>query len=129
MINRIKHPNGMEGTAIQQPVLFHLLPPRSRHSQLTMSDSDGNIDDELLELAGATEKKRKRQAGGQKQSGNKKRKPRCGLFPVYFAQSFIRLSTSASESDSENAPESEEDQDANPFPLEGKYEDDADRDR
>lgn len=41
-----------------------------------MSDSDGDIDDELLELAGATEKKRKRQASSSKQSGNKKRKPR-----------------------------------------------------
>lgn len=44
-----------------------------------MSDSDGDIDDELLELAGATEKKRKRQASGSKQSGNKKRKSRYVL--------------------------------------------------
>lgn len=37
--------------------------------------------------------------------------------------------TSASDSDSENAAESEEIEEANPFPLEGKYEDDADRER
>jgi len=76
---------------------------------LTMSESDGDIDDELLALAGATEKKRKRQVSGSKQSGSKKRK------------------ASTSNSDSENVPESEEE--ANPFPLEGKYEDDADRER
>ncbi|KAF9238923.1 hypothetical protein BU15DRAFT_88171 [Melanogaster broomeanus] len=75
-----------------------------------MSDSDGNIDDELLELAGATEKKRKRQISGSKQSGTKKRK------------------ASVSVSDSDNEPESEE-KDVNPYPLEGKYEDEADRER
>lgn len=37
--------------------------------------------------------------------------------------------TSVSDSDSENVPESEEGEEANPFPLEGKYEDDADRER
>lgn len=45
-----------------------------------------------------------------------------------FAPSAIHQSTSASDSDSENVPESEEG-DANPFPLEGKYEDEADRER
>ncbi|KAF8836997.1 plus-3-domain-containing protein [Paxillus ammoniavirescens] len=75
-----------------------------------MSDSDGDIDDELLELAGATEKKRKRQASGSKQSGTKKRK------------------ASMSESEPDNEPESEDEQ-LNPYPLEGKYEDEADRER
>ncbi|KIJ16405.1 hypothetical protein PAXINDRAFT_168536 [Paxillus involutus ATCC 200175] len=75
-----------------------------------MSDSDGDIDDELLELAGATEKKRKRQASGSKQSGTKKRK------------------ASMSESEPDNEPESEGEQ-LNPYPLEGKYEDEADRER
>lgn len=106
------------------------LPPRrSRLSQLTMSDSDGDIDDELLALAGATEKKRKRQAGGSKQSGNKKRKARYVLSLVSFVPTSIHQSTSSSDSDSENIPESEEGQEANPFPLDGKYEDDADRER
>ena len=41
----------------------------------------------------------------------------------------IAGSTSASDSNSENAPESEEGEEANPFPLDGKYEDDADRKR
>jgi len=41
-----------------------------------MSDTDGDIDAELLELAGATEKKRKRQVSGSKSSGTKKRKSR-----------------------------------------------------
>lgn len=50
-----------------------------------MSDSDGDIDDELLELAGATEKKRKRQASGSKQPpGNKKRKARYVLAQAQF---------------------------------------------
>ncbi|KIK97305.1 hypothetical protein PAXRUDRAFT_825064 [Paxillus rubicundulus Ve08.2h10] len=75
-----------------------------------MSDSDGDIDDELLELAGATEKKRKRQASSSKQSGTKKRK------------------ASMSESEPDNEPESGDEQ-LNPYPLEGKYEDEADRER
>ncbi|KAG6333784.1 hypothetical protein ID866_5310 [Astraeus odoratus] len=76
-----------------------------------MSDSDGDIDDELLELAGqGTEKKRKRQAPGLKLSATKKRK-------------------SNSSSDSENEPESEEGEEGNPYPLEAKYEDEADRER
>lgn len=38
-----------------------------------MSDSEGDIDDELLELAGATERKRKkRQAEGSKSSKRRK---------------------------------------------------------
>ncbi|KAL4076824.1 hypothetical protein V8B97DRAFT_1504104 [Scleroderma yunnanense] len=74
-----------------------------------MSDTDGDIDAELLELAGATEKKRKRQASSSKSSGTKKRK--------------------SSMSDSENEPESEENEEVNPYPLEGKYEDDSDRHR
>ena len=36
-----------------------------------MSDSEGDIDDELLELAGATEKKRKRR---QQDTSSKRRK-------------------------------------------------------
>ncbi|KAF9224867.1 plus-3-domain-containing protein [Gyrodon lividus] len=75
-----------------------------------MSDSDGDIDDELLELAGATEKKRKCQASSSKQSRTKKRK------------------ASLSETESDNQPESEEEE-VNPYPLEGKYEDEADRER
>lgn len=51
---------------------------------MTMSDTDGDIDDELLELAGATEKKRKRQASGTKQSGHKKRRARYALFLAWF---------------------------------------------
>lgn len=75
-----------------------------------MSDTDGDIDDELLELAGATEKKRKRQSSGSKPPVMKKRK-------------------SSSMSDSENEPESEEGEEMNPYPLEGKYEDELDRER
>ncbi|KAI6126770.1 hypothetical protein F5141DRAFT_997060, partial [Pisolithus sp. B1] len=69
---------------------------------------DGDIDDELLELAGATEKKRKRQSSGSKPPVIKKRN---------------------SLSDSENEPESEEGEEMNPYPLEGKYEDEFDRER
>ncbi|KAI6026028.1 hypothetical protein EDC04DRAFT_2721634 [Pisolithus marmoratus] len=74
-----------------------------------MFDTDGDIDDELLELAGATEKKRKRQSSGPKPSMKKRR--------------------SNSMSDSENEPESEEGEEGNPYPLEGKYEDEFDRER
>lgn len=37
-----------------------------------MSDSEGDIDDELLELAGATEKKRKRRQAPSKSSKRRK---------------------------------------------------------
>ncbi|KII91654.1 hypothetical protein PLICRDRAFT_696659 [Plicaturopsis crispa FD-325 SS-3] len=72
-----------------------------------MSDSEGDIDDELLELAGATEKKRKRRQAPSKSSKRRK----------------ASVST-----DSENDVESEEDE-SNPYPLEGKYIDEADRQR
>lgn len=50
--------------------------------------------------------------------------PKLSLYHLLYAGP-----TSASDSDSENLPESEEGENANPFPLEGKYEDDADRER
>ena len=47
----------------------------------TMSDFEGDFDDELLELAGATEKKRKRgQDSASKSSGSKRRKPESVSF-------------------------------------------------
>ncbi|KAH9931477.1 uncharacterized protein B0H18DRAFT_1116282 [Fomitopsis serialis] len=75
-----------------------------------MSDSEGDISDELLELAGATEKKRrKRQAQGP---GPKRRR--------------AEMSDDASDADqTESAGEEEQD----PYPLEGKYADEADRQR
>jgi RNA polymerase-associated protein RTF1 len=39
-----------------------------------MSDFEGDFDDELLELAGATEKKRKHQASSSRASAAKKRR-------------------------------------------------------
>ncbi|KAI0752664.1 plus-3-domain-containing protein [Daedaleopsis nitida] len=73
-----------------------------------MSSSEGDIDDELLELAGATEKKRKR---NQQNTSSKRRKADTG-----------------DESESEaGRPESEEELDANPYPLEGKFIDEKDR--
>jgi hypothetical protein len=50
----------------------------------TMSDFEGDFDDELLELAGATEKKRKRgQDSAPKSSGSKRRKPESVAFLSY----------------------------------------------
>ncbi|KAI0787006.1 plus-3-domain-containing protein [Abortiporus biennis] len=75
-----------------------------------MSDSEGDISDELLELAGATEKKRRKH---QAQKSSKRRRPDVTM-----------------DSDTENEPESEEDDSrSNPYPLEGKYIDEADRQR
>ncbi|THH04540.1 hypothetical protein EW145_g5445 [Phellinidium pouzarii] len=70
-----------------------------------MSDSDGDFSDELLELAGAGEKRRKKTS-----SARVKR----------------RKADAPSRSDSEHEYESEED-DSNPFPLDGKFVDEADR--
>ncbi|KAH9972582.1 hypothetical protein BGW80DRAFT_1313604 [Lactifluus volemus] len=76
-----------------------------------MSDSDGDFSDELLELAGATEKKRKRREGSSK-GETKRRKADPGM-------------DSTSDGD---GPESEEDDvEENPYPLEGKYIDELDR--
>ncbi|OSX56775.1 hypothetical protein POSPLADRAFT_1062251 [Postia placenta MAD-698-R-SB12] len=77
-----------------------------------MSDSEGDIDDELLELAGATERKRKkRQAEGSKSSKRRK------------------ASSDDEDSDAEQPESEEEDAEANPYPLEGKYVDELDRQR
>ncbi|TDL27841.1 plus-3-domain-containing protein [Rickenella mellea] len=75
-----------------------------------MSDSEGDFSDELLELAGATEKKRKSKSAKASGSGSNKR----------------RKAELTSLESTDNEPESEED-DSNPYPLEGKYTDEADR--
>ncbi|KAL5520841.1 RTF1 [Sanghuangporus sanghuang] len=71
-----------------------------------MSDSDGDFSDELLELAGAGEKKRKKTTS---RSHTKRRKD-------------------SPKPDSEQEYESEDDG-SNPYPLEGKFIDEADRER
>ena len=51
-----------------------------------MSDSDGDFSDELLELAGATEKKRKRREGSSKSEAKRRKAewvaPSCSLHLV-----------------------------------------------
>ncbi|KAL0946298.1 hypothetical protein HGRIS_012545 [Hohenbuehelia grisea] len=75
-----------------------------------MSDFD-DIGDELLELAGADDKKqKKRSASSHKSSSSKRRKAN----PI--------------DSDSDDEPESEDHQ-LNPYPLDGKYKDEEDRER
>ncbi|KZT08127.1 plus-3-domain-containing protein [Laetiporus sulphureus 93-53] len=80
-----------------------------------MSDSEGgDLSDELLELVGATERKRRKRQAHSKSSLPKRRRPE---------------SDNSDESDA-NAPESEDVQDqTNPYPLEGKYIDEADKQR
>ncbi|TFK52972.1 plus-3-domain-containing protein [Heliocybe sulcata] len=84
-----------------------------------MSDSGGDFSDELLELAGATEKKRKRKHGRMSAgsgTGSKRRRPEA------------RLCADSAETDED--PESEEDEaQVNPYPLDGKYKDDYDREQ
>ncbi|KAF9012012.1 hypothetical protein BDQ17DRAFT_1420408 [Cyathus striatus] len=75
-----------------------------------MSDFETDIDDQLLELAGATENEKKRKRRNGHSSSKKKRKADYGI------------------TDSDEAPESEEkEEDADPYPLDGKYTDEADR--
>ncbi len=54
-----------------------------------MSDSDGDFSDELLELAGATEKKRKRREGSSKSEAKRRKAeyvvPPYLLYPVPIA--------------------------------------------
>jgi RNA polymerase-associated protein RTF1 len=56
-----------------------------------MSDSDGDFSDELLELAGATEKKRKRREGSSKNEAKRRKAewvvPPCPVFLVPTALS------------------------------------------
>ncbi|KAI0265372.1 hypothetical protein BC834DRAFT_843621 [Gloeopeniophorella convolvens] len=78
-----------------------------------MSDSEGDFSDELLELAGATEKKRRRREGSSK-SDAKRRKADVGMDTT---------------SDAEGPESEEEELEENPYPLEGKYIDEADRQR
>ncbi|EIW79650.1 plus-3-domain-containing protein [Coniophora puteana RWD-64-598 SS2] len=74
-----------------------------------MSDSEGDFSDELLELAGATEKKRRK-----RQSSNHSNKK---------AKSNVSMGSDESDRDVDS------EDDLNPFPLEGKYVDEADRER
>ncbi|KIP10772.1 hypothetical protein PHLGIDRAFT_100587 [Phlebiopsis gigantea 11061_1 CR5-6] len=76
-----------------------------------MSDSEGDFSDELLELAGATEKKRRK-----REAKHKSMKRR-------------RQDASHSDTESEGAGSGTEGDSDNPYPLEGKYKDDADRNR
>ncbi|KAI0342517.1 plus-3-domain-containing protein [Trametopsis cervina] len=76
-----------------------------------MSDSEGDFSDELLELAGASEKKRRK-----RQSQGKPMKRR-------------RASGDLSDSDSDNGQSDKDEEAENPYPLEGKYIDEEDRER
>lgn len=58
-------------------VFPRLHPPQNFWHPISMSDSDEAFSDELLELAGATDKKRKRRQNGVK--GSKRRKAECVL--------------------------------------------------
>ncbi|OJA11412.1 hypothetical protein AZE42_05742 [Rhizopogon vesiculosus] len=75
-----------------------------------MSDFEGDFDDELLELAGATEKKRKHQASSSRPSAKKRR------------------TEVSDDSEAEDEPESEDESEVK-YPLEGKYIDESDRER
>ena len=89
-----------------------------------MSDSEGDFSDELLELAGAGEKRRKK-------SSSKSSKRRKAEYVYHHCIRFGTLNEPclrSVESESENEYESEED-DFNPYPLEGKFVDEADRQR
>jgi RNA polymerase-associated protein RTF1 len=95
-----------------------------------MSDSEGfDLDDEILELAGEGEKKRKARRSAAKAS--KRRRHECVQLLLLNQLEILNLgSTDMSESEGEALePESEEDEDANPYPLEGKYKDEEDRER
>ena len=90
------------------------------------TDSEGDFSDELLELAGASEKKRKRRQ--TKSSGSKRRKPECVALSSSLLQNVTEHLLSVKLDTSEDEPESEEEiEDFNPYPFDGKYVDEADR--
>ncbi|GLB39999.1 putative plus-3-domain-containing protein [Lyophyllum shimeji] len=75
-----------------------------------MSDFEDDIGDELLALAGVDKKRKRHQGSSSKASSSKKRR------------------ADMSDSDGDE-PESEEEEDIDPYPLEGKFIDEADRQR
>jgi len=94
-----------------------------------MSDSNGDISDELLELVGATDKKRKRCEGSSKSEAKRRKAayvvPPCLRCPIPIASPCSPSMDTTSDSD---GPESEEDDiEENPYPLEGKYINEYDR--
>ena len=94
-----------------------------------MSDSDGDFSDELLALAGAGDKKRKR---SQHRPAGKRRKaeyePALPLHPLKLTIMFFVVSwTFSSHSASSGNEYESEDDFVNPYPLEGKYKDEEDR--
>lgn len=94
-----------------------------------MSDSEPfDIDDELLELAGASEKKRKRKQEGKPSS--KRRRQEYVPADKRFGMKLMRNRANMSDESSSPGPESEdEEEEVNPYPLEGKYKDEDDRER
>ena len=91
-----------------------------------MSDSDGDFSDELLELAGAGEKRRKKSASKQA----KRRKAEWATSYIHCIKPTLMRSSRQSdpvEVASDNDYESEEGDSAPSYPLEGKFVDEADR--
>ncbi|KAF9045520.1 hypothetical protein BJ165DRAFT_1415491 [Panaeolus papilionaceus] len=73
-----------------------------------MSDFEDDFDDQLLELAGASEKKKKKRQHSSGSGGGSSKRRKHDM-------------------DSEEEPEEEEDDNSDPYPLEGKYKDEADK--
>ena len=96
-----------------------------------MSDSDGDFSDELLELAGATEKKRKRREGSSKSEAKRRKAEYVVLFTHSTLYQLLSSRSPSMDTTSDaDGPESEEDDiEENPYPLEGKYIDEYDRQR
>lgn len=114
-------------------VVFYPPNPFTSHPFLAMSDSDEAFSDELLELAGATDKKRKRRQNGAK--GSKRRKAECVTYcsiPLPEHSNIILTllrATAQSESEGDGPESEEEENDLNPYPLENKYTDEYDREQ
>ncbi|KAF8960863.1 hypothetical protein BDZ97DRAFT_1273077 [Flammula alnicola] len=87
-----------------------------------MSDFEDDIDDQLLELAGATEKKKKRrQPSSGSGSGNVGGSGKSGVNGSKKRRA-ERMDTDSDKGDAESEEEMED-----PYPLEGKYRDEADK--
>ena len=93
-----------------------------------MSDSNGNFSDNFLELAAVTGEKRKRNEGSPK-SETKRREAECVVRPCpsTFYKSICPRSSSMNTTSDSGCEK--DDVEENPYPLDGKYIDEYDRQR
>jgi hypothetical protein len=118
-----------QSTTPQRRTPSHCFP--AFHIKPNMSDSEGDIDDMILELAGGGASSDKRRRKRQSDSAPKASKRRRHESVAYICMQHNANGCSCSLSDDSDA-QGDGDDDASvadPYPLEGKYKDEDDREQ